>query len=310
MPTIALTIIAPTTAPSTSPSLPLIIVSTIALIIATALTIAPKLASNTAPTAAHIFISMRGFESFRVLSKQGGVSVTCYDEEYVCKRGFRVRPSEEMAMRLVEQYTHAPVPHIFFAFHQPDVGVIGMSLIPGVTLKSVWDNVQESAKEQMCRQIWDIIAEWRMIPPPPELSHLSQCLADGSAATEDPLLKDLKTPPTALQTDQDVRSRIYRRYRHFNGQRYADTLPDMLPRSPQSVFTHGDIAPRNILVDSRTYEVTGVVDWECAGWYPDYWEYANIMKPSSNHDWQRWMERTAPQKWDISGIVAARRVLF
>ncbi|KAI9826020.1 MAG: hypothetical protein M1826_006818 [Phylliscum demangeonii] len=225
---------------------------------------------------------MSAFKSFRVLSKQGGVTVTCYDEEFVCKRGLRVQPSEETAMKLVERYTNAPVSQILFAFHQPDVdvGVIGMSFIPGVTLKSVWDNVEESSKERICRQIWDLIVEWRMIPPQPELSHLFQCLADGSAATEDPLLKDLETPPTPLLTDQDVRSRIYRRYRHFHGERYADTLPDMLPRSRQSVFTHGDIAPRNILVDSGTYEVTGVVDWECAGWYPDYWECANIMKPS------------------------------
>jgi aminoglycoside phosphotransferase len=38
------------------------------------------------------------------------------------------------------------------------------------------------------------------------------------------------------------------------------------------VFTHGDIAPHNILVldDGR---IGGLIDWEAAGYYPEYWEY-------------------------------------
>jgi aminoglycoside phosphotransferase (APT) family kinase protein len=38
----------------------------------------------------------------------------------------------------------------------------------------------------------------------------------------------------------------------------------MLPHSELSVFTHGDIALRNILVDEQN-NVTGVIDWEYAG---------------------------------------------
>ncbi|OJT11333.1 hypothetical protein TRAPUB_12133 [Trametes pubescens] len=35
-------------------------------------------------------------------------------------------------------------------------------------------------------------------------------------------------------------------------------------------FTHADLAARNILVkDGR---LSGIVDWEFAGWYPEYWE--------------------------------------
>lgn len=56
--------------------------------------------------------------------------------------------------------------------------------------------------------------------------------------------------------------------------------------------------------------ITGVVDWGNAGWYPDYWEYANIMKPSRDEDWMAWMDFTKPLEWDITGINKARRVLF
>ena len=70
----------------------------------------------------------------------------------------------------------------------------------------------------------------------------------------------------------------------------------MLPQSSLSVFTHADIAARNIMVD-ESHHITGILDWEAAGWYPDYWEYANIMRPACRHgDWQEWMRHTAPQK--------------
>jgi hypothetical protein len=35
---------------------------------------------------------------------------------------------------------------------------------------------------------------------------------------------------------------------------------------------------RNVMVDEHNM-VTGILDWESAGWYPDYWEYAQIMRP-------------------------------
>lgn len=38
--------------------------------------------------------------------------------------------------------------------------------------------------------------------------------------------------------------------------------------------------------------ITGVSDWENAGWYPDYWEYANITKPSVDRDWMAWIDST------------------
>lgn len=46
----------------------------------------------------------------------------------------------------------------------------------------------------------------------------------------------------------------------------------MLPKSDHAVFTHGDIAPRNIMV--HECRATGIIDWGYADWYPDYWEYA------------------------------------
>jgi len=218
-------------------------------------------------------------------------------------------------MRLIKKYTSTPVAEVIFSDYypqgknKPGEGSIKMTFLPGIQLNLIWQTLQNHNKERTCREIWAMIAQWRTIERPPELQHLYQCLADGSPATSDPLIRDLEDPPTPLLDEEAVRTRIYQRYLHFYGRRYENELPKMLPRSSKSVFTHGDIAPHNILVD-ETGHVIGILDWEMAGWYPDYWEYANIMKPTKEEDWQMWMDRTAPHRWDLSGLVAARRVLF
>lgn len=63
---------------------------------------------------------------------------------------------------------------------------------------------------------------------------------------------------------------------------YARHLPKALKDHP-STFTHCDLVRQNIIVQEHTgteghpdrqFKVTGLIDWEYAGWYPRYWEYA------------------------------------
>ncbi|KAK2813821.1 hypothetical protein FQN50_000222 [Emmonsiellopsis sp. PD_5] len=221
-------------------------------------------------------------EVITVLSRQGGRLILQHDSDYISKSGTAVKKTESEAMKLVANHTSVPVPRIIYAQFRARNN-IGMSIIPGTPLDKSWNSLDDETKQS--------------------------CLADGSPA-EDALLEDLNQPPQPLHTDNDLRARIYQRYLHFGGLRHKDDLPTMLPQSSASVFTHADIAPRNIMVDEE-HGITGIVDWEWAGWYPDYWEYAQIMRPACRlGDWQEWMDRTAPRRWDIAGIIAARRVLF
>ncbi|KAH6630799.1 kinase-like domain-containing protein [Chaetomium sp. MPI-SDFR-AT-0129] len=49
------------------------------------------------------------------------------------------------------------------------------------------------------------------------------------------------------------------------------------------VFSHADLAARNILV--RDGHVVALLDWECAGWYPAYWEYVFAVMGMDRVDW-------------------------
>ncbi|KAJ7682958.1 kinase-like domain-containing protein [Mycena rosella] len=37
------------------------------------------------------------------------------------------------------------------------------------------------------------------------------------------------------------------------------------------IFAHGDLIPENVFVDPQTGAVTGIIDWELAGWVPYFW---------------------------------------
>jgi len=57
-------------------------------------------------------------------------------------------------------------------------------------------------------------------------------------------------------------------------------------RSYPTVFSHGDLAPRNIpLKDGR---IVAVVDWGFSGWYPAYWDYTRTF--FSNLQFPEWWE--------------------
>ncbi|KMP05569.1 hypothetical protein CIHG_08888 [Coccidioides immitis H538.4] len=55
--------------------------------------------------------------------------------------------------------------------------------------------------------------------------------------------------------------------------KWRKALAELRRKSPSRfVLTHGDLFPRNILV--KDGKITGIVDWERSGFYPEYVEYA------------------------------------
>ena len=52
---------------------------------------------------------------------------------------------------------------------------------------------------------------------------------------------------------------------------------ELLPTTCPIVFTHGDLNPRNIIVDPGSKRIVGIIDWAWAGWYPEYWECGRML---------------------------------
>ena len=60
-------------------------------------------------------------------------------------------------------------------------------------------------------------------------------------------------------------------------------LSDLLSQDRHRiVFTHGDIRPSNVII--RNGDLSGIIDWEMSGWYPEYWEFTKAL-----YNW-RWQD--------------------
>ncbi|KAF4958092.1 hypothetical protein FGADI_2650 [Fusarium gaditjirri] len=49
-------------------------------------------------------------------------------------------------------------------------------------------------------------------------------------------------------------------------------------------FAHADISGENILLDPMTGSITGIVDWEMAGFWPEWWEYRKALFGSRSRE--------------------------
>ncbi|KAG6297954.1 hypothetical protein E4U09_001188 [Claviceps aff. purpurea] len=68
----------------------------------------------------------------------------------------------------------------------------------------------------------------------------------------------------------------------FNNTLQFVALPNAIHRSGHGiVFTHGDLNMRNIMMHNG--RLSGFVDWEICGWYPDYWDYTKAHFTTKLH---------------------------
>lgn len=180
-------------------------------------------------------------------------------------------------------------------------GQIVMEHIPGDTLANTWARLSTEQRKRSCLDIWDIVKAIRQIPRPPDLPNL-YATVDGSPLHPQFVLGRRVDPieEHILKTDDAFRDHLLQVYRNEAPPPGPD--PDILeywPRSRGAVFTHGDLKPHNIMV-SEDGRVTSVLDWECAGFWPDYWENACMFSYvwEDELEWEDIMKQTKPDGWD------------
>jgi hypothetical protein len=78
-----------------------------------------------------------------------------------------------------------------------------------------------------------------------------------------------------------------------NPQSIEDPWRDSLEDNGSIFLTHGDLRSANIIVTaSSPTKVVAIVDWEQAGWYPDYWKHCKAMFTTSyDGEWRGCIEQ-------------------
>ncbi|KAL4937125.1 hypothetical protein BDV06DRAFT_216137 [Aspergillus oleicola] len=113
----------------------------------------------------------------------------------------------------------------------------------------------------------------------------------------DKILIDLRslpfTPGTPLGGIGGEGCKDVRRHLRRSGNTFLLLMNELRPpaSSCRIVFTHGDLRRDNIIVEmaeDHSYVVTGLIDWEYSGFYPEYYEAAkstNCLSPYEEDDW-------------------------
>ncbi|KAJ7507232.1 kinase-like protein [Mycena galericulata] len=190
-------------------------------------------------------------------------------DNIVVKYGPRVRPEEANATQFVADSTSIRVPKIHAVVHDDadNMTYIVQEKLLGSSLLSHLPSLDTDARAVITEELKHILLE---------LSTLD---------TRGPM--GLFERPSLYDTGRFSRFiEYYERPNITTTKEFVDWLPGLLEAFPHGhakatdnlasfdytrpqISSHGDFVPQNILVQDG--HVSGIIDWEYAGWYPYFW---------------------------------------
>lgn len=186
--------------------------------------------------------------------------------------------AEKDTLELIMRKTRIPVPRVHQYYRSAEFEHLMIDRILGITLEKAWPTLLLGEREAIADQVAHFIYELRQMQSPTVQAAIlhRQPLRVGIADATDLSLekfKDLIFTPQIAAYVQDRSSA-------FQGQ--------------PNVFTHGDLDWSNIMVVDG--QVSGIIDWELAGYFPPYWEWVRVKDitnqiPDGEDTWFHLLER-------------------
>ncbi|KAF2084766.1 kinase-like protein [Saccharata proteae CBS 121410] len=233
------------------------------------------------------------------LHKLFGRKVELLPDNTVVKSGKSLWSYEADALALAERL-QLPVPRLL-GFEVQDDGTkhLRMSFIAGEVLETAWLRMTAEEKKDIARQLRDMLCTMRSLPCTTGV--IGAC--NGGPVKDPRLAGDVTAgpfPDEATFNDAFVLDL----YKPTIG-RMREALRKALHALPSHriVFTHSDLHQKNIIV--RDGRIVGLIDWEEAGWYPEYWEYVKFLGnvTQSNRDWQEYVDDIFAETYDAELVV-------
>lgn len=197
-----------------------------------------------------------------------GVAVYRIDKHTVVKLSDAPRLSEAEAMRFVRTKTSLPVPKVYDAYVDEVTGrgVILMEYIEGDALSDVWDSLELGPQQKIVVQLRAYMAELHSIKG-------NFIGSVDKSPCEDPIFCAEPGNFGPYNSEAAFNEGLIKAMNVAKPGSYADQLAKFVRALPRHdiVLSHADFSPRNILV--RGDRVVAILDWEMAGFYPEYWDY-------------------------------------
>lgn len=186
--------------------------------------------------------------------------------------GANDHPNEALALRFVKEHTTIPVPELISS----DWDRVTMQHIEGHTLRQAWPLLTHDERSDILAQLRDYMAQMR------KLGGIHIGRLDGQGVIVPSIMTRSGGPSSSLAEFHDwlVKPPMARQSQLMHWHQITTQFGNDCP----IVFTHGDIAGRNIIV--REGCIVAILDWEFAGWYPEYWDYVSALSGLDNIDWE------------------------
>ncbi|KAI1940907.1 hypothetical protein LOZ57_005842 [Ophidiomyces ophidiicola] len=217
-----------------------------------------------------------------------GIVVKCSDDIVIKLLSQRIPEYTEYTtlQYLAERLPDIPVPRPHGLIRCGRYTVIFMSYIPCMTLTQAWPKLSHEAKLSVQHQLDDILNKLRTLRQEDGLP-LGGVRGEGVKYQHWDVVPYQEAINSAAAFD-DFRFSIP----HRGSKSYIRLLRSLwrLP-TKGSVFTHGDIRRDNVIIEmgvDNTCRVTGLIDWEDSGYYPEYFECMSstiTLSSTEDTDW-------------------------
>ncbi|KAL1857518.1 hypothetical protein Daus18300_010276 [Diaporthe australafricana] len=181
-------------------------------------------------------------------------------------------PNEALALRFIKAHTTIPVPEVISS----DWDRVTMEYIEGQTLRQAWPVLTPSQRSEILTQLSNYIAQLRSLRG----TYIGRM--DGQGVVIPSIITRSGGP---FQNSSELHKWLANPLsRHQAQSMFWRQITAELDADYPIVFTHADIAARNIMI--RDGRIVAILDWEFAGWLPEYWEYVFALRGLDNIDWE------------------------
>lgn len=172
---------------------------------------------------------------------------------------------EAHTLGMIEQFTSIPAPRAIDVIHTPRFSYLLMTCVPGRPIGQMLDEMTDEQLDQAVTDLKRYVNQLRQISNKTPEFKICNSVGGGFLEWRIP---DSQREELRFKTEADFNRYLSSPLRAVIREKAA--VSHDIPHD--IVFTHGDLNPRNILAENG--KITGIVDWENAGWFPEYWEFA------------------------------------
>lgn len=185
--------------------------------------------------------------------------------------------TEVIHSEFVRSFTIIPVPRIRVIFYREENICMLIEEVKGVTLEKALQDIPDEALDSLSTRLREFTTELALATSSFSTSKQIGTLIGG------PLSNNIYNPASGSSLRSITEFFQYWKERvKLNHGPVTDILKadELIGRGVCApiVFSHGDFSPANIMLEvsedsgNVIYNIAAVIDWECAGFYPDFWE--------------------------------------